>query len=95
MKGVAKDAFKIVLTHDPHHWRREVQKTGVHLTLAGHTHAGQLKIGNFIPAHIVFQGVGWRILAGVGSCSMFLPIGRFIPFPTGCLAGNDGHHPET
>ncbi len=28
MKGVAKDAFKILLTHDPHHWRREVQKTG-------------------------------------------------------------------
>lgn len=37
--------FKILLTHNPEHWRREVTKvSNVDLTLSGHTHAMQLML---------------------------------------------------
>lgn len=44
------DRFKILLTHNPEHWRREVTKiSNIDLTLSGHTHAMQieLRLGNF------------------------------------------------
>ena len=38
----ADGEFKILLTHDPSHWRTEVlPKTNIDLTLSGHTHAMQ------------------------------------------------------
>ena len=38
----AKGEFKILLTHDPSHWRNEVlPTTDIDLTLSGHTHAMQ------------------------------------------------------
>ena len=42
--------FKILLSHNPEHWNREVSKnTNIDLTLSGHTHAWQilLKIGDW------------------------------------------------
>lgn len=45
------DGYKIVLSHDPSHWRREVlPTTDIDLTLSGHTHAMQFKIGNWSPS---------------------------------------------
>ena len=42
--------FSILLTHDPTHWRRNIiPETNIDLTLAGHTHAGQLKIFGWSP----------------------------------------------
>ena len=41
MQG-ANGKFKILMTHDPSHWRTEViPKTNIDLTLSGHTHAMQ------------------------------------------------------
>ncbi|HIY48752.1 MAG TPA: metallophosphoesterase, partial [Candidatus Barnesiella excrementavium] len=38
--------FKILLSHNPLHWRHEViPRTNIDLTLSGHTHAMQLKLG--------------------------------------------------
>lgn len=38
----ANGQFKILMTHDPSHWRTEVlPKTNIDLTLSGHTHAMQ------------------------------------------------------
>lgn len=40
------DNFKILLSHNPEHWRRVVSKeTNIDLTLAGHTHAMQITVG--------------------------------------------------
>ena len=63
MKGLNPDMFKILLSHDPHHWRREVVGKKIQLTLAGHTHAGQLKIGKWTPARMAFKewGGAYRI----------------------------------
>lgn len=47
--------FKVLLSHDPTHWRREVlPNTDIQLMLAGHTHAMQTKIFGFTPASFVF-----------------------------------------
>ncbi len=38
--------FKILMTHNPEHWRREVSKiSDIDLTLSGHTHAMQMVFG--------------------------------------------------
>lgn len=40
--------FKILLTHDPEHWVREVRKrSNIDLSLSGHTHAMQMSIDAF------------------------------------------------
>ncbi|MBB5395526.1 metallophosphoesterase [Mucilaginibacter sp. AK015] len=46
LAGVDKDAFKILLSHDPTHWEKIVKQhpTDVHLTLAGHTHGAQFGV---------------------------------------------------
>ena len=47
--------FKILLSHDPSHWRREVlPKTDIQLMLSGHTHAMQTKIFGFTPAQFIY-----------------------------------------
>lgn len=41
----SESVFKILLSHNPEHWRQEVsRKTDVDLTLAGHTHAMQFMV---------------------------------------------------
>lgn len=43
---VAADSFKILMTHDPSHWRAEVceQYNDIDLTLSGHTHGMQFGV---------------------------------------------------
>lgn len=69
MKGVDKDGFKVLLTHDPHHWRREVVGKNIQLTLAGHTHAGQLKVGKWTPATWLSRS-GAVLIPSAARCSM-------------------------
>jgi predicted MPP superfamily phosphohydrolase len=46
LKGVDKDAFKVLLSHDPTHWEEKIRyhDTRVDLTLSGHTHGAQFGI---------------------------------------------------
>jgi uncharacterized protein len=46
MTGVTQDSFKILLSHDPTHWEKQVKTLAepVHLTLSGHTHGAQMGI---------------------------------------------------
>lgn len=83
MKGVDKDAFKILLTHDPHHWRREVVGKNVQLTLAGHTHAGQLKVGKWTPARMAFKEWGGAYTIGNQMLYVSSGIGGSLPFRLG------------
>ena len=41
-------AFRICLSHQPRTWH-EVAAAGAHLMLAGHTHGGQVRFGNWQP----------------------------------------------
>ena len=84
LAGVPNDAFKILLTHDPSHWRMEVlDTTDIQLSLSGHTHGGQLKIGWFSPAGLIcreFAGIytqqGRMLYVSMG-------VGGRIPFRLG------------
>lgn len=52
LKKTINTPFKILLSHDPTHWREEViEKTNIALTLSGHTHGMQ--------AAINFKGSTW------------------------------------
>ena len=52
----AKGQFKILLSHDPSTWRREIPIRGdIDLCLSGHTHNMQFSFFGLHPARIVFK----------------------------------------
>lgn len=83
MKGLNPDMFKILLSHDPHHWRREVVGKKIQLTLAGHTHDGQLKIGKWTPARMAFKEWGGAYRIGEQMLYVSSGIGGSFPFRLG------------
>ena len=83
MKGLNPDMFKILLSHDPHHWRREVVGKKIQLTLAGHTHAGQFKIGKWTPARMAFKEWGGAYRIGEQMLYVSSGIGGSFPFRLG------------
>ena len=58
---IASSPFKILLSHDPSHWRAEVlPNTDIPLTLSGHTHAGQMRIFGYPLSSLMFkESDGW------------------------------------
>lgn len=71
MQGIPQDAFTILLSHDPFHWRHGVSgKTDIPLTLSAHTHAGQLRIGNWSLAKPVYPD--WCGLYQEGKQSLYV-----------------------
>jgi len=73
MKGIDKNTFKILLSHDPTHWRREVLNTDIDLMLAGHTHATQFKLGPFSFASLAYPE--WGGLYQSGSQGLYVNVG--------------------
>ena len=67
LQGVDKDAFKILLSHDPTHWEEKVRfhPTDVHLTLAGHTHGAQFGVetAGFRWSPVQYKYLDWAGLA--------------------------------
>jgi uncharacterized protein len=63
MTGVSQDSFKILLSHDPTHWEKQVKTLDslVHLTLSGHTHGAQMgvEIGSFKWSPIKYRYPKW------------------------------------
>ncbi len=55
------DGFRILLSHDPTHWRAEVlPQTDIPLTLSGHTHSGQIRLFGIPLSRVSFQdNAGW------------------------------------
>ena len=80
----ASSPFKILLSHDPSHWRAEVvPNTDIPLTLSGHTHAGQMRILGYPLSSLMFtDSEGWceedgqslYINTGIG-CTLPIRIG--------------------
>lgn len=55
------DGFRILLSHDPSHWRAEVlSETDIPLTLSGHTHSAQIRIFGWTPAKWTFKEIAGR-----------------------------------
>lgn len=63
---IASSPLKILLSHDPSHWRAEViPKTDIPLTLSGHTHAGQVRLFGYPLSSLMFtESEGWYHNAG-------------------------------
>lgn len=56
MRGVDPGMFTIMLSHDPCHWRNEIlPDTDIPLTLAGHTHAMQFRLGPLSPSRLLYK----------------------------------------
>lgn len=59
MEGVPDDAFVILMSHDPSHWKRDVvPNSNIPVTLSGHTHAMQFRIGNISPSQLIYEEWG-------------------------------------
>jgi len=67
LTGVDKDAFKILLSHDPSHWEEKVRfnTTPIQLTLAGHTHGAQFGVetAGFRWSPVQYRYLDWAGLA--------------------------------
>lgn len=84
LEGIPEGAFKILLTHDPGHWRSEVlPASDIQLTLSGHTHAMQFKAFGLSPARLVFKE--WSGLYEASGRSLYVSegIGGIFPFRFG------------
>ncbi|NHN27453.1 metallophosphoesterase [Flavobacterium jejuense] len=74
-KGVKKEDFKILMSHDPSHWDAEVQHDDnhYHLTLSGHTHGFQFGIE--IPGWIKWSPVQYVYKQWAG---LYENVGRYV-----------------
>lgn len=74
-KGLTKDDFKILMSHDPSHWDEKVQHdpNHYHLTLSGHTHGFQFGIE--IPGWIKWSPVQYVYRQWAG---LYKNAGRYI-----------------
>jgi predicted MPP superfamily phosphohydrolase len=84
MRGVEPDTFKILLSHRPEFFEH-AKKAGIDLTLAGHTHGGQVGIEfwgiNLNPAYLftkyvrgLFKEEGRQLYVNVGVGMVGVPI---------------------
>lgn len=84
MAGVPDDAYKILLTHDPSHWKREVlPTTDIPLTLSGHTHAMQVKVGKYSPSQLIYDEWGGKFKEGDQLLNVNTGTGQNVPFRFG------------
>ncbi len=85
LEGVPADAFKILLSHDPSHWRREVlsHPSTIDLTLSGHTHAMQLSILGLSPSRLFYKEWGGHYQEGLRHLFVSTGTGGNVPFRLG------------
>lgn len=84
LKGLPENEFKILLSHDPSHWRREVlPHSDIDLTLSGHTHAMQFKIGKWSPSSWAYPEWGGLYTEGNRKLYVSTGIGENIAFRFG------------
>lgn len=77
--SVEDSATKILLTHNPVHWKSEVEpddSCNICLTLSGHTHAMQMSIGGISPAALRYPDC-WsgRYVSADGKRTLYVNVG--------------------
>lgn len=84
LEGLPDGMFKILLSHDPSHWRRGVlHQTDIALTLSGHTHAGQFSIGRLSPIRWAYHEWGGKYIEDGAMLYVSLGLGGTVPFRLG------------
>ncbi|MCM1107686.1 MAG: metallophosphoesterase [Clostridium sp.] len=83
--SVQTPLFKILLSHDPTHWRRKVlPETDIQLTLSGHTHGMQFMLLGWSPSQYIYPE--WRGMYAEGERALYVSLGvggALIPFRFG------------
>ena len=79
-RGIPQDIkFRILLSHDPTHWRRKVlPQTDIQLMLAGHTHGMQFKVGSVSPASLFYKEWGGMYSEGERTLIVSTGIGQVL-----------------
>lgn len=78
------DGFRILLSHDPTHWRHEVlPETTIPITLSGHTHKAQVEILGWTPASWMFKESGGMYNEDGQSLYVNAGLGCTAPFRIG------------
>ena len=78
------DGFRILLSHDPSHWRAEVvPNTDIPLTLSGHTHAAQVRILGWTPSSWMFSETDGPYTDGNQTLYVNIGLGCTVPFRIG------------
>ncbi|MCD8207683.1 MAG: metallophosphoesterase [Bacteroidales bacterium] len=82
--GLPEGIFKILMTHDPSHWRMKVlPDTDIQLTLSGHTHAAQIQIGSWSPSSWLYPEWGGFYNEGSRILHVSVGNGSNVPFRIG------------
>ncbi len=83
--GLPDGCFRVLLSHDPSHWRRKVLRhTDIPLTLSGHTHGMQFKVGTFSPAAWFYPEWGGEYVENGQTLFVSLGTGEvMLPFRLG------------
>lgn len=80
---------KIILTHDPTHWRGEIldapylKNENVPLTLSGHTHAGQFRVLGFSVARFIYKEYDGLYTEGDRNLYVNIGLGGTMPMRIG------------
>ena len=83
-KDLPRDEFKILLSHDPTHWRREVvPHSSIPLMLAGHTHAMQFRLFGWSPSQWTYPEWGGEYREGDQTLYVSTGIGENVAFRFG------------
>jgi predicted MPP superfamily phosphohydrolase len=94
LQGVDKNAFKVLLSHDPTHWEEKVRynPATIHLTLAGHTHGAQFGVetAGFRWSPVQYRYLDWAGL--VNQKNRYLYVNRGFGFLA--FSGRLGIWPE-
>ncbi|MDB5109894.1 MAG: phosphohydrolase [Mucilaginibacter sp.] len=94
LQGVDKNAFKILLSHDPTHWEEKVRyhPANIHLTLSGHTHGAQFGVetAGFRWSPVKYRYLDWAGL--VNEKNRYLYVNRGFGFLA--FSGRLGIWPE-
>lgn len=73
--------FKVLLSHDPTHWRREVlSKSDIQLTLSGHTHDMQISLFGFSVSRFIYPEHNGLYLEGKRGLYVNIGLG-YVLFP--------------
>lgn len=78
------DLFTIMLCHTPSQWALEIlPNTHIPLTLSGHTHASQIKIGRWSPASLFYEEWGGLYQSDSQLLYVSEGLGGMLPFRIG------------
>lgn len=81
-------SFRIILTHDPTHWRGEIlgkarSKDDGTLTLSGHTHSGQFRVLGFSVARFIYKEYDGLYTEGNQHLYINIELGGTMPMRIG------------